>query len=78
MLRRRSARRRRSVSGYWCRKFGCTESELREAVREVGTSAAAVEEYLKKLRLARHRAGLGQRDHLQGPGGAHRPEIVRG
>jgi hypothetical protein len=33
---------------YWCRKFGCTESDLREVVREVGTSAAAVEEYLKK------------------------------
>jgi hypothetical protein len=33
---------------YWCAKFGCTAAELREAVREVGVSAAAVEAYLKK------------------------------
>jgi len=33
---------------YWCGKYGCTEAELREAVKAVGTSAAAVGEYLKK------------------------------
>jgi hypothetical protein len=33
---------------YWCSKFGCTEAELREAVKAVGTSAAAVGEYLAK------------------------------
>jgi len=33
---------------YWCKKFGCTESELRAAVRAVGNSAAAVEKHLKK------------------------------
>jgi hypothetical protein len=33
---------------YWCTKYGCTEAELREAVKAVGTSAAAVGEYLKK------------------------------
>lgn len=33
---------------YWCAKSGCTPTELREAVREVGVSAAAVESYRKK------------------------------
>jgi hypothetical protein len=32
---------------YWCHKFGCTRHQLVEAVRAVGTSAAAVEKYLK-------------------------------
>jgi len=33
---------------HWCREFACTEAELREAVKAVGTSVAAVEAYLKK------------------------------
>jgi hypothetical protein len=33
---------------YWCEKFGCTEAQLRAAVKAVGHSAAKVEEYLKK------------------------------
>jgi hypothetical protein len=35
---------------YWCKKFGCTKEELVKAVGAVGTSAAKVEEYLKKQR----------------------------
>ena len=33
---------------YWCMKFGCTESQLRDAVTAIGVSAARVEEYLKR------------------------------
>jgi len=33
---------------YWCKKFGCRKEELIKAVGVVGTSAAKVEEYLKK------------------------------
>lgn len=33
---------------YWCKKFGCTEAELKAAVKAVGVSAAAVEKYLNK------------------------------
>jgi hypothetical protein len=32
--------------GYWCRKFGCTEAELRAAVDQVGHMAADVEQQL--------------------------------
>lgn len=32
---------------YWTRKFNCTEDELKKAVQEVGSSAQAVEQYLK-------------------------------
>lgn len=32
---------------YWCHKFGCTHQQLIQAVNAVGTSAAAVERYLK-------------------------------
>lgn len=32
---------------YWCTKFGCTESQLRAAVKAVGVSAAKVQAYLK-------------------------------
>jgi hypothetical protein len=31
---------------YWTRQFGCTESELREAIDEAGTAAAAVKQRL--------------------------------
>jgi hypothetical protein len=31
---------------YWCRKFGCTEAELRAAVDQVGHMAADVEQQL--------------------------------
>ena len=33
---------------YWCVKFGCTETQLRDAVASVGVSANRVEEYLKR------------------------------
>lgn len=33
---------------YWCTKFGCTESELKAAVKAVGHSVAAVKKYLGK------------------------------
>ena len=32
----------------WAEKFGVTHEELKEAVKAVGTSAAAVEAHLKK------------------------------
>ncbi|WP_082833171.1 DUF3606 domain-containing protein [Geobacter anodireducens] len=32
----------------WTMSFGCTPAELRKAVSEVGTSAAAVKKYLNK------------------------------
>jgi hypothetical protein len=32
----------------WCKKFGITETKLREAVKAVGTSVAAVKTYLGK------------------------------
>lgn len=32
----------------WSKKFGCTEEQLRNAVKNVGTSAEKVAEYLKK------------------------------
>lgn len=31
---------------YWTRKFGCTESEFKEAVREVGNSAETFRKHL--------------------------------
>jgi hypothetical protein len=33
---------------YWTKRFGVSSDELKEAVKEVGTSAKAVEEYLNK------------------------------
>ena len=33
---------------YWCKEFGCTETQLRAAVKAVGVSAAAVRAHLKK------------------------------
>jgi hypothetical protein len=33
---------------YWTKEFGCTEAELRAAVKAVGVSAAAVRQHLKK------------------------------
>lgn len=33
---------------WWCQRFGCTESQLRGAVNAVGTSADAVEHYLRR------------------------------
>lgn len=36
---------------YWCSAFGCSEYELKVAVREAGTDADAVREWLKKYRL---------------------------
>lgn len=33
---------------YWCKELGVTEAKLREAVKAVGHSAAAVRRYLGK------------------------------
>ena len=33
---------------YWCKKFGCTEAQLKTAVKAVGTNAANVQTHLKK------------------------------
>jgi hypothetical protein len=33
---------------YWSKKFGVTKEKLKEAVKAVGTSAAAVQKYLGK------------------------------
>jgi len=32
---------------YWCQKFTCTDMQLKNAVRAVGTSADAVRDFLK-------------------------------
>jgi hypothetical protein len=32
----------------WCKAFECTPSELKDAVKKVGKSAAAVEVYLQR------------------------------
>lgn len=34
---------------YWCKEFGCTEAQLRAAVRAVGVMASAVRAHLKGL-----------------------------
>jgi hypothetical protein len=33
---------------YWCRKFGCTQSDLRAAVKVLGPSPTEVQKYLKQ------------------------------
>jgi hypothetical protein len=33
---------------WWCKEFGCTEQQLRDAVRAVGVSADKVRQYLRK------------------------------
>jgi hypothetical protein len=33
---------------WWCKEFGCTEQQLRDAVRAVGVSADKVRQHLKK------------------------------
>ena len=33
---------------YWCAQLGCTESELRQAVGQVGEHVTAVREWLAK------------------------------
>lgn len=33
---------------WWCSEFGCTAEELKQAVEQAGTSAAAVKSYLKR------------------------------
>jgi hypothetical protein len=35
---------------YWTNRFNISEERLREAVKEVGPSVSAIEEYLKKGR----------------------------
>jgi hypothetical protein len=36
---------------FWCARLGCSAAELANAIGDVGFSAAAVEEHLRKLRL---------------------------
>jgi hypothetical protein len=38
---------------YWCEKCGCSESQLRTAVKSVGVDARDVQVYLKKREVAR-------------------------
>lgn len=38
---------------YWCEKCGCSESQLRAAVKAVGVMAGVVQAYLKKRAVAR-------------------------
>jgi hypothetical protein len=38
---------------YWCKALGCSEPQLKEAVKSVGVSSAAVRQHLEK----RNRAG---------------------
>lgn len=33
---------------YWCSKFGCTEAQLRAAVKAVGVMAVDVEKHLRR------------------------------
>src|SRR5690348_2225821 len=33
---------------YWCRRFGCSESRLRDAVKSVGVMVSDVERYLRQ------------------------------
>jgi hypothetical protein len=33
---------------YWCKEFGCTEEQLREAVKAVGVMAADVRQHFRK------------------------------
>lgn len=33
---------------WWCKEFGCTEAQLKAAVKAVGVSAAAVRKHLGK------------------------------
>jgi hypothetical protein len=35
---------------HWCKVLGCTEDELRAAVKAVGTSAERVREFLRRPR----------------------------
>ena len=37
-------------TAYWCREFGCTEEELREAIARVGQHTGAVREELHRKR----------------------------
>jgi hypothetical protein len=35
---------------HWCEKFGCTKTQLRDAVTAVGTSADTLREYISRAR----------------------------
>ncbi len=50
---------------YWCRKWRCTEAQLREAVAQVGTMPSNVEAYL------RQRESGGGLENLDKPPGRH-------
>lgn len=40
----------REVS-WWCKRFGCSEEQLRSAVAEVGPAAALVEQFLDGVQI---------------------------
>ncbi len=37
---------------YWCRKFNCTDMQLKNAVMAVGTSVEAVRDFLKGKKVS--------------------------
>jgi hypothetical protein len=37
---------------YWCRQFGCTETQIRDVVAAVGSHVTAVREELQRRRNA--------------------------
>lgn len=43
---------------WWCKDFACTETELRQAVREVGVSVEKVRARIKTLQGNNYLAGL--------------------
>jgi hypothetical protein len=47
----------------WCAKFGCTTAQLRDAVTAVGTSAAALREYISSGR-GNAQLGATERHHM--------------
>jgi hypothetical protein len=44
---------------YWCKQFGCTERQLREAVSTVGDAGAKVRVYLKNKSKPRIHGKMG-------------------
>jgi hypothetical protein len=39
-----------SERAYWCQKFGCSETQLRNAVKMVGVTASKVRQQLAQLK----------------------------
>lgn len=44
---------------YWCRKFGCTEQQLRQAIATVGGSAAKITQHFKSKSRPADRRKIG-------------------